>query len=52
MQERDAPPDEPGLAALTATYDDARYGDSASDAPPEVVASSRRLTATLSKLRR
>jgi Domain of unknown function (DUF4129) len=52
MQERGAPPDEPALAALTATYDDARYGDSVAEAPPAVVASSRRLTATLSKLRR
>jgi hypothetical protein len=40
------------LAALTATYDDARYGDSAAGASAEVAASSRRLTATLSKLRR
>lgn len=52
MQERGLSPDEPGLAALTATYDDARYGDNAAEAPLDVVASSRRLTTTLSKLRR
>lgn len=51
IEERGASLDAPGLTALTTTYDDARYGDSAADASAEVAASSRRLTATLSKLR-
>ena len=43
LHARGAPSDESGLAALTQAYDDARYGERAEPASPEVAAASRRL---------
>ena len=51
LAERGAAPDEPGLAALTASYDDARYGEATAPPSPSTAASARRLTAALNKLR-
>lgn len=51
LRERGAAPDEPELAALTASYDDARYGERTAPPTPEAAASARQLAATLNKLR-
>ncbi len=51
LHARGTPSDGDGLAALTQAYDDARYGERAEPASPEVAAASRRLAAALGKLR-